>query len=82
MNLCPVCRARFRESRICSRCGADLGPLMRLAVTAWRLRETAHQALDAEEYERALSLASEAQELHATPNGESLRLLTAWLAAQ
>ena len=55
---------------------------MRLAVTAWRLRQTAHQALDAEEYARALALAAEAQQLHATPNGESLRLLTAWLVAQ
>ena len=55
---------------------------MRLAVTAWRLRQTAHQALDAEEYERALSLASDAQQLHATMPGESLRLLTAWLVAQ
>ena len=67
---------------MCSPCGADLGPLMRLAVTAWRLRQTAHQALESEEYGRALSPASEAQELHATPHGESLRLLTAWLVAQ
>ena len=28
-NRCPVCQARFRGGRICSRCGADLEPLMR-----------------------------------------------------
>ena len=54
---------------------------MRLAVLAWRLRQTAHQALNEEEYERALALASQAQQLHATPSGESLRVLTAWLNA-
>ena len=67
---------------MCSRCGADLGPLMRLAVTAWRLRQAARQALDTEEYVRALGLASEAQRVHATPSGESMRLLSAWLNAQ
>ena len=42
---CPVCQARFRGSRLCSRCGADLGPLMIVAVRAWRLREEARDAL-------------------------------------
>ena len=60
---------------MCSRCGADLGPLMRLAVKAWRLRQAARQALDAGECARALGLASEAQHVHRTPSGESLRLL-------
>ena len=82
MNHCPVCQARFRGARLCSRCGADLGPLMRLAVTAWRLREAARQALEAGEFARALGLASEAQHLHGTPGGASLRLLGAWLDTQ
>lgn len=79
---CPVCQARFREARVCSRCGVDLGPLMRLAVSAWRLRQTARRALDAGSFEWALNLASEAQRLHRTPRGESLRRLSAWLNAE
>ena len=67
---------------MCSRCGADLGPLMRLAVKAWRLREAARHALEANDVERALGLASEAQSAHPTPAGESLRQLSAWLHAQ
>jgi hypothetical protein len=76
---CPVCQAHFRGPRVCSRCGADLHPLMGLAVRAWRLRQTARQALDRADYERALTLASEAQDAHRTPHGESLRLLSVWL---
>jgi hypothetical protein len=52
---------------------------MRLAATAWRLRQAARQALDGGSCERALTLASDAQRLHWTPGGESLRLLIAWL---
>jgi hypothetical protein len=54
---------------------------MRLAVEAWRLRQAARQALDRGDYGRALSLASEAQHVHRTPHGESLRVLSAWLNA-
>jgi hypothetical protein len=78
---CPVCQARFRSARVCSRCGADLGPLMGLAVKAWRLRQAARQALERGDYERAVGWASEAQHVHRTPHGESLRLLSAWLHA-
>ncbi|MBZ5723481.1 MAG: hypothetical protein LAP87_00650 [Acidobacteriia bacterium] len=78
-NRCPVCQARFRGVRICSRCGADLEPLMRLAVQAWQLRQTARQALDAGDVERALVLASEAQAIQDTERGGALRLLGAWL---
>jgi hypothetical protein len=60
-NRCPVCQARFRGARICSRCGADLEPLMLLAVKAWQLRQAARQALDAGDVQRALALAIEAQ---------------------
>ena len=67
---------------MCSRCGADLGPLMRLAVAAWRLRLAARQALDTGDFERALGLASAAQRVHRTPRGASLHLLSAWLNGQ
>jgi hypothetical protein len=74
-----VCRARFRDARICSRCGANLAPLMRLALRAWRLREAARDALAAGAIDRARDLATDAQRLHATPAGASLSVLTAWL---
>lgn len=38
---CPVCNARFRGQRLCSRCGADLTVLMRLRAQAWALRQAA-----------------------------------------
>ena len=63
---CPVCLARFRGARVCSRCGVDLGPLMRLAVQAWRLREASRQALALGACTQALELASDAQRLHRT----------------
>jgi hypothetical protein len=78
-NRCPVCQARFRGARFCPRCGADLEPLMRLAVKAWQLRQAARQALDAGDVERASGLAAEAQGTQATGSGAALRLLGAWL---
>jgi predicted amidophosphoribosyltransferase len=76
---CPVCQARFRGARICSRCGADLEPLMVLAVKSWQLREAAREALAAGDVERALGLATEAQGIQGTDSGEAVRLLGAWL---
>jgi hypothetical protein len=78
-NRCPVCQVRFRGVRICSRCGADLEPLMLLAVKAWQLRQAARQALDAGDVEGALGFAVEAQAIQDTESGEALRLLGAWL---
>ena len=81
-NRCPVCQARFRGVRECSRCGANLEPLMSLAVQAWKLRELARQALAAGEFQRAFALAHEAQAVQATPIGEFLRALSGWLHAE
>ena len=78
--LCPVCRARFRGARICSRCGADLGPVMRLSVAAWRLREAARDSLAAGDFASAYRLAARAQRLQVTGEGRALCLLSAWLA--
>jgi len=78
-NRCPVCQARFRGAAVCSRCGADLARLMLLAAEAWRLRESAREAIAAGDFERASELAGGAQELQATPAGESLLRLSAWL---
>jgi predicted amidophosphoribosyltransferase len=80
-NHCPVCRARFRATRLCSRCGADLTPIMLIAAKAWQLRETARQSLSAGEFGRAYEQALDAQNLQFTERGESLRLLAQWLSA-
>ena len=79
---CPVCRARFRGVRICSRCGADLSPLMRLLVEAWRLREAARDSLAAGDLASACRLAAQAQRLQVTGEGGALCLLSAWLEAR
>ena len=78
---CPVCQARFRGASICSRCGADLGRLMRLAAEAWRLRAAARTALAAGEFGACLKLAAQAQEVQSTRAGEALRRIGEWLLA-
>jgi hypothetical protein len=78
-NRCPVCQARFRSTGTCSRCGANLEPLMRLAVRAWQLRQAARRALAVGDVERGVVLANEAQGIQDTGSGESLRLLGEWL---
>jgi hypothetical protein len=76
---CPVCQARFRGARVCSRCGADLEPLMILAVQSWRLRVAARNALGAGRFELALQLAEQAQAMQWTPGGEALRTVSGLL---
>jgi hypothetical protein len=76
---CPVCGARFRATRECSRCGADLAPLMRLAQAAWQQRQAARQSLAQGNLERAAELAAAAQALQDSAAGRRLALLTAWL---
>ena len=53
--------------------------IMTIAVDAWRLRETARQALASGEFDRAVALSVEAQKSQATPAGEALRQLSEWL---
>lgn len=76
---CPVCQARFRGARICSRCGADLGRLMFLSAEAWRLREAARMAMTAGNFGRGFELAAKAQEVQRTGAGETLRRIGQWL---
>ena len=78
--MCPVCRARFRGSRECSRCGADLTMVMTLTASAWRARQAARQALAADEFARMRDLASQAQQVCYTEAGKNLAELGAWLA--
>lgn len=76
---CPVCRAKFRGTRQCSRCGADLTRLMLLSARAQRSRASARESLVALNFEKAHQFAAAAQKEHATETGRKLLLLTAWL---
>lgn len=78
---CPVCRAAFRGTAECSRCGADLTPLIALIVRACALRRTARQALREGRDDAAHTLADAAQQCCATRAGRQLLLLTRWLNA-
>ena len=79
---CPVCRAKFRGTRDCSRCGADLTGIMVLSARAQRCRADARSALYALNFEKAHDLAAAAQTDHATETGRKLLLLAAWLKAE
>jgi len=74
---CPVCQARFRGASICSRCGADLTPLMLLAAHAYSLRRSARRSLRAGDAQSALAAAKAAQNLHAIPQGGILEMVCA-----
>jgi predicted amidophosphoribosyltransferase len=78
---CPVCQARFRGAVTCSRCGADLEPLMVLAVKAWRAREDARAAIASGNYTAAGEFAARAQQLCFTERGARSRLLAAVLSS-
>ena len=77
---CPVCGAGFRGTPACSRCGADLTALMRLAAGASRLRLAAIAEVAAGNLSRAAELAGRAGRMHATAGGKRLRRLVAWLS--
>ncbi len=79
---CPVCRAKFRGTRQCSRCGADLTGIMVLSARAQRYREKARKSLYALNFEKAHELAAAAQKEHATETGRGLLLLTSWLKVE
>jgi len=79
---CPVCSAKFRGTRECSRCGADLSILMTLSARAYLYRENARKAIHSDDFEKAHDLATEAQKLDATETGRRLLLLTSWLKAE
>ena len=78
---CPVCQARFRGQSICSRCGADLKPVMFLTAEAYRCRAAARQALLAGKFKQAEALASQAQAACSTRLGSDLLLLSRWLVS-
>jgi hypothetical protein len=77
---CPVCRAKFRAARCCSRCGADLAPLMILAEQARRSRNEARAAIQRGDLILAVQSSGEAQALCSSERGRRLELLCRWLA--
>ena len=69
---CPTCRAPWRETSECQRCGSDLAPLMRVCAAA--------AALAAGQWSDALRHAREAKQLQRTEAGDDLLLLARLLA--
>jgi hypothetical protein len=53
---------------------------MILAVKSWRLRAAARAAMGAGQFEEAIELAEQAQELQRTAGGEALRVVSELLA--
>ncbi|OQY44309.1 MAG: hypothetical protein B6240_10755 [Desulfobacteraceae bacterium 4572_87] len=76
---CPVCRAKFRSTRTCSRCGADLSILMKIVAEAHIFRIEAVNAIHSHDFKSAHVLVGRAQKLHETQTGRKLLLLTSWL---
>jgi hypothetical protein len=74
---CPVCKARFRGAAQCSRCSADLRPLMLLVAHAYALRQASRRALKSRDPRSALVSARTAQGLHATAEGAVLQFTCA-----
>jgi hypothetical protein len=79
---CPVCRAKFRGTRECSRCGADLSDIMMLSARAQLYRADARKSIYALNFEKGRELSAAAQKEHATETGRRLLLLTSWLNAE
>jgi predicted amidophosphoribosyltransferase len=79
VSCCPVCKARFRGTGHCSRCGANLEPLMVLTVKAFQLRQAARQAIHFGDHQSAFRLASQAQTIRDTDAGRLLQALSLWL---
>jgi predicted amidophosphoribosyltransferase len=69
---CPVCKARFRGQRQCSRCGADLSRVMLVLARAFALRRQTKRAILEARYGAACELAEKAQNLHHTALGQKM----------
>ncbi len=79
---CPVCHAKFRGTRECSRCGADLSGIMMLSARAQLYRTDARKSIYGLNFEKARELAAAAQKEHASETGRRLLLLTSWLSEE
>ncbi len=73
---CPTCRAPWRQTALCSRCGTDLSTLMQIVLRARELREAARQLVcEGTQPMEAVRLARAAYQLHATPQARQLLAL-------
>lgn len=77
---CPTCRAPWRETAECPRCGSDLAPLMQVAAAAFRHHRAAIAALATGNDRDALNHALEAMSLQRTESGGDLAFLARLLA--
>lgn len=77
-----MCRARYRGVRVCTRCGADLAPLMSLELAAAAARAAARDALERGDAVAGKERAARAQWLCETRAGKGLELLAKWLAGR
>lgn len=75
---CPVCHARFRGAKTCSRCGADLTPLMLILLRAQRLRELAREALTRGDYDKSLKWTRVSLKLYQCEEALDLEALAQW----
>ena len=73
MEHCPVCRARFRDEAVCSRCGADLSTLLAIEAEAAALERETVALLAAGQWIEARRAAERALALQYSPLASAAR---------
>lgn len=73
MERCPVCRARFKDEPICTRCGADLSPLLAIEAEAAVLEEQAVALTHTGQWLEVWEVAEQALALHYRPLAFAVR---------
>jgi hypothetical protein len=76
MERCPVCRARFRDEAVCSRCGADLSALLAIETEAAAWEREAVALLAAGQWIEARQAAERALALQYSPLAAATRDFT------
>jgi|GEM_PF-3312288 len=70
MNTCPICHAKLAP--VCSRCGAELTPLIRIIQQSQVWLQTARDYLVQGDYRQALDSFRQAQSYHRTTLAQQL----------
>ncbi|MBK8535243.1 MAG: hypothetical protein IPL59_08950 [Candidatus Competibacteraceae bacterium] len=73
MERCPVCRARFKQDPVCSRCGADLSSLLAIETEAAALERQAVVLLGVGQWIEARQAADRALALQHSPLALAVR---------
>ena len=73
MERCPVCRARFGDEAVCTRCGADLSVLLAIETEAAEWEREAVSLLAAGEWIAARRAADRALALQRSPLAAAAR---------